>query len=462
MAARGVQTVGSPDERNRFRRSDNRATDLTARLTRSHVLALAWPIVLAQAATATTGVVNTVVMGRFGSAVDLAAVSIAAVSISFIYWGFGFLRMSTTGLTAQAEGAGDHVESRAVLLRAAVIGLALGVSLIVLFPLIRAVALGAFQAEATVELHATGYLNARIWGAPAALIGFAINGWLIGTGRTRALLVLQIVLNGVNAVLDTWFVAGLNLGPAGIGAGTAIAEWAALGVGLWMVRSQLKPVAHLFERTRMVALLAANRDLMIRTLALLFSFAWFINSGARAGTAELAGNEVLLQFITVAAFVLDAFAFVAEKEVGQAFGARDPARLRRAVRLTTEFALGFGLAFSALYLIGGRVIIEGVVADPAARAAALAFLPFCAVVPLIGMPAWQLDGIFIGTTRGRALRTAGFVAAVLYVATDLILAPRFGNTGVWTAFLLMYVFRALCLGAFWPGLVRDTAGPRDR
>ena len=431
------------------------------RLTRSHVLALAWPIVLAQAATATTGVVDTVVMGRFGSAVDLAAVSIGAVSISFVYWSFGFLRMSTTGLTAQAEGARDHVESRAVLLRAAVIGLALGVGLILLFPLIRAVALGAFQAEATVELHATGYLNARIWGAPAALIGFAINGWLIGTGRTRALLVLQIVLNGVNAALDTWFVAGLNLGPAGIGAGTAIAEWVALGVGLWMVRSQLRPVAHLFERTRMLALLAANRDLMIRTLALLFSFAWFINSGARAGTAELAGNEVLLQFITVAAFVLDAFAFVAEKEVGEAFGARDPVRLRRAVRLTTEFAFGFGLAFSALYLIGGRVIIEGVVADPAARAAALAFLPFCAVVPLIGMPAWQLDGIFIGTTRGRALRTAGFVAAVLYVAADLILSPRFGNTGVWTAFLLMYVFRALCLGAFWPGLLRDTAARRE-
>jgi len=211
----------------------------------------------------------------------------------------------------------------------------------------------------------------------------------------------------------------------------------------------------------MLALLAANRDLMIRTLALLFSFAWFINSGARAGTAELAGNEVLLQFITVAAFVLDAFAFVAEKEVGEAFGARDPVRLRRAVRLTTEFAFGFGLAFSALYLIGGRVIIEGVVADPAARAAALAFLPFCAVVPLIGMPAWQLDGIFIGTTRGRALRTAGFVAAVLYVAADLILSPRFGNTGVWTAFLLMYVFRALCLGAFWPGLLRDTAARRE-
>ena len=337
--------------------------------------------------------------------------------------------MSTTGLTAQAEGSGNATESRAVLLRAGAIGLALGIALIVLFPFLRTIALAAFQAAPAVELRSTGYFNARIWGAPAALIGFAINGWLIGTGRTRALLVLQVVLNGVNAGLDAWFVAGLRLGPSGIGAGTAIAEWVALGLGLWIVRAELRPVANLFDRPRMMALLAANRDIMIRTLALLFSFAWFVNSGAKAGTAELAGNEVLLQFITVAAFVLDAFAFVAEKEVGEAFGARDPVRLRRAVRLTTEFALGSGVAFSILYLIGGSVVIGAVVADPAARAAALAFLPYCAVVPLLGMPAWQLDGIFLGTTRGRALRTAGVVAAVLYVATDLVLAPAIWQRG---------------------------------
>ena len=431
----------------------------TVPLTRSRVLALAWPIVIAQAATATTGIVDTAVMGRFGSAVDLAAVSIAAVSFSFIYWSFGFLRMSTTGLTAQAQGAGDALERRAVLLRAASIGLALGIGLLVLFPLLRTVVLAAFQAAPEVEARSIGYFDARIWGAPAALIGFAINGWLIGTGRTRALLVLQVVLNTVNAALDAWFVSGLHLGPAGIGTGTAIAEWVALVLGLWMVREELRPVTNLFARDRMTALIAANRDIMVRTLALLFSFAWFVNSGARAGTAELAGNEILLQFITVAAFVLDAFAFVAEKEVGEAFGARDPARLRRAVRLTTEFAFGFGLAFSALYLVGGAWVIEAVVADPAARSAALMFLPFCAAVPLLGMPAWQLDGIFLGTTRGRALRIAGVVAAGLYVVTDLILAPRFGNTGVWVAFLLMYVFRAASLGAFWPGLVRDATAP---
>ncbi len=426
-------------------------------LGRGQVLALAWPIVLAQATTATTGIVDTAVMGRFGSAVDLAAVSIAAVSFSFIYWSFGFLRMSTTGLAAQAQGAGDAVERRAVLLRAALIGLGLGLALVVLFPLLRTVALEAFQAAPDVETRSIGYFDARIWGAPAALVGFAINGWLIGAGRTRALLVLQIVLNSVNAVLDAWFVSVLDLGPAGIGAGTAIAEWVALAVGAWMVRAELRPVANLFARDRLWALLAANRDIMVRTLALLFSFAWFVNSGARAGTAELAGNEVLLQFITVAAFVLDAFAFVAEKEVGEAYGARDPVRLKRAIRLTSEFAFAFGVAFSALYLVGGAAVIEAVVADPAARSAALAFLPFCAVVPILGMPAWQLDGIFLGTTRGRALRTAGVVAAGLYVATDLILAPQFGNAGVWAAFLLMYVYRAVCLGAFLPGLFRDAA-----
>jgi MATE family multidrug resistance protein len=263
----------------------------------------------------------------------------------------------------------------------------------------------------------------------------------------------------VNAGLDAWFVAGLDLGPAGIGAGTAIAEWTALAFGLLLVRGDVRRLerARILDRNRIRSLIAANRDIMIRTLALLFSFAWFANSGARVGTASLAGNEVLLQFVTVSAFVLDAFAFVTEKEAGEAYGTRDAARLRRAVRLTSEIAVGFAAIFTVLYLVGGARIIEAVVADPAARAAALAYLPFCAVVPLLGVAAWQLDGIFLGTTQGRALRTAGIAAAVLYVATDLVLAPRLGNTGVWVAFLLMYAYRAAGLAAFWPSLVRRTA-----
>ncbi len=326
--------------------------------------------------------------------------------------------------------------------------------LIILFPFVRWVALAAFQAEPDVEHLARDYFNARIWGAPALLMGFVMSGWLLGTGRTRELLAFQIVLNGINAGLDTWFVAGLGWGPAGIGAGTAIAEWAALGFGFLMVRHGLRAPARLFDHEKLLAFFTANRDIMIRTLALTFSFAWFVNAGTRAGTAQLAGNEVLLQFITVSAFVLDSFAFIAEKEAGEAFGAGDKTRLVRAMRITTELAAASGAAIAILFYFGGGIVINIFIADMEAREAALAYLPYCAVVPFIGVAAWQMDGIFLGTTRGQALRTAGLVAMLLYIALDFALA-RFGNTGVWLALLGMYVIRAVCLGMFLPGLMRD-------
>lgn len=422
-------------------------------LTRTRALQLAWPIMLAQVATATTGIVDTAVMGRYGSAVDIAAVGLAAVVFSFLYWGFGFLRMATTGLTAQAEGAGDEAESRAILQRSLLLGAALGLALLILFPLLSWAALRLFHAEADVESGSAAYFGARIWGAPAALMVYAVTGWLIGTGRTRALLAVQVGMNAVNAGLDYAFVAVWDWGPAGIGAGTAIAEWAALGFGLWAVRAGLKPGDRLFDRERLAALFNANRDIMIRTLALLFVFAWFVNSGARQGTANLAGNQILLQFIAVSAFVLDGFAFVAEKEAGAAYGARDRARLIRAMRVTSELALFSGAAFSLAFWLAGGGIINSFIADPAARDAALAYLPFCAAVPVIGIFAWQMDGLFLGTTQGAAVRNAGLLAMAAYIAGDVLLTPRFGNGGVWAAFLLSYVWRAGSLALYWPRLM---------
>lgn len=426
-------------------------------LTRSRVFSLALPVVAAQAATATTGVVDTFVMGRFGAKEDLAAVAIAAVAFNFIYWGFGFLRMSTTGLAAQAAGRGDDAEKHAVLVRALLLGAAVGIALLVLSPLLETGVFAVFAGTEAVETLAAGYFDARIWGAPANLMGLAISGWLLGTGRTGQMFALQLLLNGVNAGLDVWFVAGLGWGPAGIGAGTAIAEWLALGAGLILVRGALGARQGLFERARLAALFKTNRDIMIRTLALLLCVTWFVRSGTLISTAVTAGNQVLLQFITVAAFVLDGFAFVAEKEAGEAFGARDRERLARAMRVTSGFALASGLAFSVAYYLGGGWIIETFIADPQARAAALNYLPYCAAVPLLGVTAWQLDGLFLGTTQGRALRNAGLLVAALYIGTDLLLRPTFGNHGVWTAFLAMYIYRAGALGAFVPGLFRSPA-----
>ncbi|MEM7329906.1 MAG: MATE family efflux transporter [Pseudomonadota bacterium] len=430
-------------------------------VSRSHVMRLAVPVMLAQAAIAATGVVDTAVMGLYGDKSDLAAVAIASVAFSFIYWGFGFLRMSTTGLVAQALGRADLRSARATLQQGLLLGAAFGITIFVLSPVLRLGVFMPFGAEPKVVDLADGYFAARVWGAPALLTQYAITGWLLGTGRTGALLAMQIVMNGVNIVLDIWFVAGLGWGPAGIGAGTAIAEWVALIFGLGLIARSLKPESGLFDRAALLALFNANRDILIRTLALLFAFAWFVRSGAQMGTAQLAGNEVLLQFITVAAFVLDGFAFVAEKEVGEAYGARDPQRLRRAMRVTTELAFGFGIVISGLYLIAGGAIISNFVSDLEARAAALAYLPYCAAVPVIGVAAYQLDGFFLGATQGRAMRNAAIFVTLAYVGLDLILRPAFGNVGVWAAFLGMYVFRAAALGWYVPSLMRATADQRQ-
>ena len=223
-------------------------------VSRSHVMRLAVPVMLAQAAIAATGVVDTAVMGLYGDKSDLAAVAIASVAFSFIYWGFGFLRMATTGRVAQALGRADQAEARATLQRSLLIGAAFGLVIFLLSPLLRMGVFLPFGAEPDVVDLADGYFAARVWGAPALLTQYAITGWLLGTGRTGALLAMQVVMNGVNIVLDIWFVAGLGWGPAGIGAGTAIAEWVALRFGLGLVWRSLKPEAGLFNRTALLAL----------------------------------------------------------------------------------------------------------------------------------------------------------------------------------------------------------------
>lgn len=425
-------------------------------LTYRQVIRLSVPVMLAQAAIAATGVVDTAVMGLVGTKTDLGAVAVASVAFSFVYWGFGFLRMSTTGLVAQAEGRGDVTESRAVAQRALLLSGAIGLFLLVLSPFVKPYIFQPFGAASDVDTLASEYFAARIWGAPALLMTYGMMGWLLGTGRTGTLLAMQVVMNGVNIALDAYFVLELGWGPAGIGAGTAIAEWSAVIFGFFAIRAALKPGAKLRDGAALRAMFNANRDILIRTLAMLFCFAWFVRSGAQLGTAELAGNEVLLQFITVSAFILDGFAFVAEKEVGEAYGSRNRARLIRAMRVTSVLAFACSVAISALYLFGGGAVIQAFIADPEARAIALAYLPYCAAVPLIGVAAFQLDGFLIGATQGKALRTAALIVTPLYVGFDILMRTEFGNHGVWIAFLGMYVIRVVAHGYFIPPLLSAT------
>ena len=433
-------------------------------LTRRAILSQAWPLMIGQVSVPLVALVDTVVVGQTGDPVALAGVALGSVIISFLFWSFGFLRMGMTGLTAQALGREETDEVDALLIRGLAAGLVIGLVLFALQTLLTPLALWAMAGGEALDAEASGYIAARFFGAPASLAVFALTGWLFGLGETRRALVLQVVMNLANAALDVLFVWRFDMGAQGIGIGTAIAEWLALAVGLWLARpllseailARLRSARRVFDPAAMKRLFAFNFDIMVRTVALLLLFAWFTRAGARIGTVQLAANLVLEQFVLVAAYVLDAFAFTAESRVGMAFGRGSRSQLLRATRLTGEFSLAAGALFALVTFGLGEHIVALIADSEAVRAAARPYLPMVALIPLAGMPAWLLDGVFLGATRGAALRNAAILATIAYVALDIALRP-WGAAGLWWAMLSSYMLRALFLGLHWPGLMRALA-----
>lgn len=432
-------------------------------ITRGAIFAQAWPIILGQALVPLVSVVDVAVIGRLSDGRNLGGVALGTTIINLVFWSFGFLRMGVTGITAQAKGAREDGEVCATILRSLALGLGLGAMLLALSPVIVPVGLHLMAAPAGVEGAARDFLTMRFWGAPAALGFYAINGWLLGLGRTRLALGVQAVMNGVNIGLDLLFVGALGMGARGVGLGTTLAEWSALVGGILAIalvlgpnwRGQLRAIgrARLFDMTALRRLIVVNADIMVRTLALLAIFTWFTRSAAALGPVPLAANHVLMQMVSISAFVLDGFAFTAEARVGAAIGARSRATLLRAIRLTGEFSLAGGLLFSLAILALGGDAIAFLTHDAAIRALAHAMLPYCAAVPLVGVASWLLDGIFIGAIAGATLRNAAVVALGLYLLTDFALKPL-GDAGIWLALLASYAYRALALGVAVPALLR--------
>ncbi|WP_132999324.1 MATE family efflux transporter [Luteimonas arsenica] len=429
----------------------------TEPLTRAAVARQAWPIILANAAVPALGLVDTAVIGHYGSATELGALALGALLFNFVYWSFGFLRMGTTGFVAQARGAGDEAEVRATLARALLLAAGLGGGLWLLQWPITWLYFGLMDGSAAVESVAGEYFRARIWGAPAALALFVISGLLIGLGRSRELLFVQLLLNGLNAGLDIWFAGALGLGARGIGLGTAIAEWGTCAVALVVVLRVLRARhrdawpflqwSRIANARRIRQALAANGDILVRTLCLLFAFAWFANAGARFGDVTLAANHILLQLVSFSAFFLDGFAFVAEARVGAAWGARDRAAFRHAVRLTSELAAGAALALAAAVLVLGEVAVAALTSLLAVRETAAMHLPWAALYVLLSVAAFQLDGVFIGTTRTREMRQAGLLSLTAFLLLAWPAVAVWGNHGLWAAFVAYVCVRA---AALWP------------
>jgi len=428
-------------------------------LSHRRVLNIAIPVVLSNATVPILGAVDTGVVGQMGLAAPIGAVGIGAVILSAFYWVFGFLRMGTVGLTAQADGQGDAGEVAALLTRALMIGLGAGVVIIALQTALFWAAFQVSPASAEVEGLARQYMAVRIWSAPAAIALYGITGWLIAQERTRAVLVLQLWMNGLNIGLDIWFVLGLGWGVQGVALATAIAEWSGFALGLWFCRAVFAGVAwrawdSVFDTARWVRMMSVNTDILIRSLMLQAIFVSFMFLGAGQGDVTLAANQVLLQFLMIAAFALDGFAFSAEALVGKAFGARDLARLRRAALL----ASGWGMVAAGLMALGfavfGTAIVEAMTSSDVVRTQARVYLPYVVGLPVIACAAFMLDGIFIGATRSRDMRNMMAVSFAVYVVCVAVLEPALGNHGLWLAMLISFVVRAATLGARYPALER--------
>ncbi|MGR3506729.1 MAG: MATE family efflux transporter [Paracoccaceae bacterium] len=429
-------------------------------LSNRRVLKVALPIVLANATVPILGAVDTAVVGQIGLAAPIGAVGLGAVILTALYWIFGFLRMGTTGLTAQAFGAGQTGEVAALLTRALMIGATAGIGVIALqWPLFW----GAFQlapASAEVEGLAADYMRIRVLSAPAAIAIYGVTGWLIALERTRDVLVIQLWMNGANIVLDLWFVLGLGWGVEGVAVATFIAEWSGLALGLWMCRAAFAVPAwrdwsRVFDRVALARMMAVNTDILIRSLLLQAIFLSFLFLGAGQGDVVLAANQVLLQFLHITAYALDGFAFAAEALVGQALGARNRTALRRSAILSSCWGavsvIGLALAFA---LFGG-IIVDLMAKSVPVQNAARIYLPWMVAAPLLGLAPWMLDGIFIGATRTRDMRNMMAVSFAVYVAAVLVLLPLMGNHGLWLALLISFVARGATLGLRYPALESD-------
>ena len=424
-------------------------------LTHGRVLKIALPIVISNATVPILGAVDTGVVGQLGEAAPIGAVGLGAIILTSVYWMFGFLRMGTVGLTSQALGAQDDDEVSALLTRVLMAGLGFGALLIVLQWPIFALALALAPGSAEVEGLAADYMAIRIWSAPAAIAIYGITGWLIAQERTQAVLVIQIWMNGLNILLDLWFVLGLGWGVEGVALATFLAEWSGAAVGLWFCRAAFtnprwRNWVRVFDVARLKNMVSVNTDILIRSLLLQIIFTSFLFLGANFGDVTLAANQVLLQFLYITAYALDGFAFAAEVLVGQALGARAALDLRRGAVLTTGWGVVIVIGLMIAFALGGGALIDAMAKSTEVRAEARIYLIWMIVAPILGVWAWMFDGIFIGATQTRDMRNMMAISFVIYWLAVVTLIPLMGNHGLWMALIISFVARGITLGLRYP------------
>jgi MATE family, multidrug efflux pump len=429
-----------------------------SRVTTAQVFAIAGPAMVANLTTPLIGIVSTIAIGRLGDAALLGGVAITSVIFDCLFWLFSFLRMSTVAFTAQALGRGEAEEIRALLVRGLIIAALAGFALVILQVPLAAILLDAMGGSEAVTRAARIYFTIRIWSAPLALANYVVLGWLIGQARAGLALAVQIAINLINMAGTVALVTGLDAGIAGAAVAAVVAEAAGLLLGVVVARrithQPLKvPRAALLDRSKLFRMLTVNRDIMIRTAALITAFLFFTAQGARSGDVVLAANAVLNNFLLVSAFFLDGLANAAQQLCGSAFGARDRAAFSGAVRLVLSWGFGFAIAVAAAFALFGPWLIRAMTASENVQEIARDYLRFVVMSPLLAVFAFTYDGIFIGATWAREMRNLMVLSLLIFLATWFSLRG-FGNAGLWTAMLALYAARGGLQALRYPANLR--------
>lgn len=421
---------------------------------------LAGPIMLANISVPLLGIVDTAVVGQLPGAHYIGGVAIGAQIFNIIYWGFGFLRMGTSGFTAQALGAGDLDQVRAYLLRGFVLSAITGLVVVGLqWPILWASMTLLAPSDQVVAL-ASEYYSIRIWGAPFVFMGYVLLGWFVGIQNTVAILMLQLGMNAMNIILDLVFVLEFGWGVEGVAYATVISEVTAAVFGCWLAVHQARKLGGTWQIglikqwDKLKQLLLLNRDILLRTLCLEAAFVTVTAIGARMGDTVLATNAVLFLFFGFMAFGLDGFAHAIETLSGHAYGARDRERFRGAVYASGLWAVVFSLPFCLVFWFFGGEIVDILSTTQSVRDMAREYLPWVAILPILSVWSFMLDGIFFGLTRGPDMRNAMLISLVVFGIAITVLVERYDNHGVWMAMCIFMIARGVTLGWKYPALER--------
>ncbi|HKY95921.1 MAG TPA: MATE family efflux transporter, partial [Kiloniellales bacterium] len=421
---------------------------------------LSLPIIVANLTQPLMGMVDSAIMGHQPDPALIGAVAVGALIFSLLYWGFGFLRMGTTGFAAQAFGARQREELAACLARPMLLAMLLGGIIVACQGPIADLAFAMIEPSEAVEAPARLYVEIRIWSAPASLAAYVVVGWLLAVQDTRWVLALSVITNLLNLFFCLFFVLALDWGIAGVAAGTLCAEYATLLISIpvlaWKLgRHGAAPGwARVFEPRRLLALLRVNADLFLRTIALEAVFFTFTTAGARQSDAILAANALLLHLHSLTAYALDGFAHATETLAGAAWGARQRSAFKGAIEASTLWAAIFAILFAIAYAIAGPAILRLFTDHQEIVDVALEYLPWMVVGPLVSIWSYMLDGVFVGATHTGAMRNTMLLSLLVFLGLVWVLLPSAGNHGLWIAFLAFMLARGLSLGALLPGLLR--------